>query len=572
MTYRSLYRKWRPQVFEEIVGQEVAIRLLTNALKSGQVNHAYLFCGPRGVGKTTTARILARSVNCVRGITAQPCGACSSCLHIVEGNSLDCIEIDAASHRGIDDIRDLREKVKYSPIESRFKVYIIDEVHMLTTEAFNALLKTLEEPPGHIIFILATTEPQRLPDTILSRCLRINFNTIDNEVMVQHLSKITNQEGFLVEEAALYLVAQKAAGSLRDAVSFLEQLMSWEEKNITYEQATLVLREVGQSDLDALLLILGKGDCAEALLKVNEWIFNGLEPEDITNSLSQYFRSLLFLSLIKSKSVAGISPQRTNILQEIIKPYTVTALRKTLQRLQGLESEIRRSSHPQILLELALLDIIDVLSNQQQPSNITTTPDKTHLKEIPIPEKESPVSDSRLSLIEPVNAPDDEWQIILQRIKKRKISLYAFLQEAELREGNNSKVILAFGPNSRFHKESVEKKENLQIIIDVLREIRGKDCQLECIIDDSNSSNELEPVPRVETNYTHSDIYNNDDKISTKKLENHNNNYQVNSFMAAVEIFGGIVVEYSAIDDHLGVGWEETDIEKPDEGSPENAS
>ena len=163
---------------------------------------------PRGVGKTTTARILARSVNCAQGITAQPCGVCSSCIRIIEGNSLDCIEIDAASHRGIDDIRDLREKVKYSPIESRFKVYIIDEVHMLTTEAFNALLKTLEEPPAHAIFILATTEPHRLPDTILSRCLRINFNSIENEAMVQHLSKITNQEGFSIEEAALYLIAQ----------------------------------------------------------------------------------------------------------------------------------------------------------------------------------------------------------------------------------------------------------------------------------------------------------------------------------------------------------------------------
>ncbi|HCU21425.1 MAG TPA: DNA polymerase III subunit gamma/tau [Candidatus Atribacteria bacterium] len=570
MTYRSLYRKWRPQVFEEIVGQEVASRLLTNALKSGQINHAYLFCGPRGVGKTTTARILARSVNCTQGITAQPCGICSSCLHIIEGNSLDCVEIDAASHRGIDDIRDLREKVKYSPIESRFKVYIIDEVHMLTTEAFNALLKTLEEPPDHAIFILATTEPHRLPDTILSRCLRINFNSIENEAIVQHLRKISIQEGFSIEESALYLIAQKSAGSLRDAVSFLEQLMSWEEKNITYEQATLVLREVDQSDLDALFFLLGKGDCGKVLLKANEWIMRGLEPEDIAHSLSQYFRSLLILSLIESAPPSGIAPQRIKILQEMVKLCSVIALRKTLQRLQGLELEIRRSSHPQILLELALLDIIDFLANQQQQSiDLTTSPEKALSKEMLIPEKKSPSPDSSVPNAQSVNTADNEWQTILQCLKKRKISLYAFLQEAELREATNSKLILAFGPNSRFHKESVERKENFQIIIDVLQEIRGKKCQLECVIDNSNSPDESEQIPSDEPVHVVPDNYNNNDTILTNKFESDNS--QLKPFMAAVEIFGGFVVEYSAIDDHLRAGWEETDFEKSDEGSPENA-
>ncbi|MDI9595141.1 MAG: DNA polymerase III subunit gamma/tau [Atribacterota bacterium] len=568
MTYRSLYRKWRPQVFEEIVGQEVASRLLTNALKSGQINHAYLFCGPRGVGKTTTARILARSVNCAQGITAQPCGVCSSCIRIIEGNSLDCIEIDAASHRGIDDIRDLREKVKYSPIESRFKVYIIDEVHMLTTEAFNALLKTLEEPPTHAIFILATTEPHRLPDTILSRCLRINFNSIENEAMVQHLSKITNQEGFSIEEAALYLIAQKSAGSLRDAVSFLEQLMSWEEKRITYEHATLVLREVDQSDLDALFVLLSKGDCGMVLLKTNEWILRGLEPEDIARSLSQYFHSLLILSLIESPSPSGIAPQRIQILQEMVSPHPVLALRKILQRLQGLELEIRRSSHPQILLELALLDIIDLLANQQKSMDLTTSPERALAKEMSVPNKKSPISYSSLTNTQSVNAFDDEWQTILQRLKKRKISLYAFLQEAELREDSNSKLILAFGPNNRFHKESVERKENFQIIIDVLQEIRGKKCQLECVIDSSNNSDESEQIPSDETDHVVPNNYNND-KILINKADNNNN--QVKPFLAAVEIFGGLVVEYSAIDDHLRIGWEETDFEKSDEGSPENA-
>jgi len=498
LTYRSLYRKWRPLTFEEVVGQEVASRLLTSALKSGHINHAYLFCGPRGVGKTTTARILARSVNCAKGITDRPCGTCPSCLRIIEGNSLDCVEIDAASHRGIDDIRELREKVKYSPLESRYKVYIIDEVHMLTTEAFNALLKTLEEPPDHAIFILATTEPQRLPDTILSRCLRINFNAIGNETMVHHLQKITVQEGFQVEEDALYLAARKADGSLRDGVSFLEQLMSWGEKNISYKQAILVLREVDQNDIDSLYKLLCEGNQGKALLTINEWVLHGLDPEDIVRSLVHYFRSFLVLSLIQSDQVYGISPHRIQIQRELMKSTSFNALRETMQRLHTLELEMKRSSHPQILLELALLDIIDSLKKQQP----MTPSEKVRPKANQISDRESPILKPSSPITNPEPKDDKDWDTLLQRLKKKKISLYAFLQEAELRESENAKLILAFGPNGRFHKESIERKENFQIVVDVLKEIKGNECQLECIIDESNSSEEgaqnKSPAPCVD--------------------------------------------------------------------------
>jgi len=559
LSYRSLYRKWRPQTFGEVAGQEVASHLLTSALKNGQVNHAYLFCGPRGVGKTTTARILARSVNCVRGITPEPCGKCPSCIRIREGNSLDCVEIDAASHRGIDEIRELREKVKYSPLESRFKVYIIDEVHMLTTEAFNALLKTLEEPPNHAIFILATTEPQRLPDTILSRCLRINFNAIDSQIIVQRLRKIVTQEGYQADEEALYLVARKAGGSLRDAESFLEQLMSWGDTTISYQAATQILREIDETDLDAFLALLTEGQAGEALLTINQWITQGLDPEDIARALSHYFRTLLILALTQTNTLDGVSPQRVDALRQLLDPLSVSALRKALQRLQGLEAEMRRSFLPQILLELCILDIIDFLVIHPRGIVVpAASPQASSPMETPMPvEPETPTP------TEP-NAVGDDWQTVLQRLKKKKISLYALLQEAEFRESDNSKLILAFGPSHRFHKESVERTENFQILIDVIKEVRGKNCQLECIIDEDKKPETVEK-PRPDTSIPDRT------KAESEPQEKNTQPDQKNLLTVVVNLFSGLVVEYSAKEDHLKGGWEETEFEKSDEGSPENA-
>ncbi|MFU8805548.1 MAG: DNA polymerase III subunit gamma/tau, partial [Bradymonadaceae bacterium] len=240
-SYVVLARKWRPEHFEEVVGQGHVARTLTNSIEQDRVAHAYLFCGARGVGKTSTARILAKALNCKQGPTATPCYDCVACKEISDGQSVDVFEIDGASNRGINEIRDLREGVRYAPSRDRYKVYIIDEVHMLTTEAFNALLKTLEEPPPHAIFIFATTEPQKIPVTILSRCQRFDFKRIGQKDIVDHLAYLCEQEGIEADRAALQIIARQAAGGMRDALSLLDQIISFAGKSVKEEQIAEIL-------------------------------------------------------------------------------------------------------------------------------------------------------------------------------------------------------------------------------------------------------------------------------------------------------------------------------------------
>lgn len=236
MEHIALYRAWRPQSFQDMVGQQHIIRTLQNAIRENRLSHAYLFSGPRGTGKTTAAKLLAKAVNCEKGPAPEPCNECDACRRITAGAVMDVLEIDAASNRGVDEIRDLREKVKYAPTEVRQKVYIIDEVHMLTTEAFNALLKTLEEPPPHVMFILATTEPHRLPATVISRCQRFDFRRVSLDEQTQRLRVICEQEGIAAEEEAIEYIARLSDGGMRDALSILDQISSFSDGRVSYQQ------------------------------------------------------------------------------------------------------------------------------------------------------------------------------------------------------------------------------------------------------------------------------------------------------------------------------------------------
>lgn len=539
MAYLSLYRKWRPSRFEEVVGQEVSVRILTHSLDKKRLHHAYLFCGPRGVGKTTTARLLAMAVNCEKGITPQPCGECESCRTIQEGNSLDVVEIDAASHRGIDEIRELRERVKYVPLQSRFKVYIIDEVHMLTTEAFNALLKTLEEPPEHVIFVLATTEPRRLPDTIISRCVKIIFNPLPEEAVVKKLEEIAREEGAAIEEEVFYLIARKAGGSMRDAEGMLEQILAWgEEEPVDLATASLILREIDSEDFTRLLELIIKGDKGGALLLLNQWIQRGLSPEDISHSLESYLRELLLFRLTRKQD-----KKREKIRKEwqsLTKQVSEEALQKALERVSYLEFELRRSSQPRVLLELCLLDIIKCLA---QPG----------LPEEKLPE-ENPVKEEVSQKPEENNG--NFWPEILQEVKKAKISLYAFLQAADFREVGSSHAVLSFSSNCQFHKESVEREENLSILKEVLAKRRGGNWKIECVIN--------EKAPEVEVEREREDR-------KEKREEQLSHNHK--SLMGEViDLFSGVLVDYFLSEEIAKGGWEDAELEKSDEGSPEDAS
>lgn len=270
MTYLALARKWRPRSFEDVVGQPHIVRALTNALTSGRIHHAFLFAGTRGVGKTTVARILARCLNCERGVSPVPCGECSACVAIEEGRFVDLIEVDAASRTGVDDVRDLLDNVQYTPGAGRFKVYLVDEVHMLSKQAFNALLKTLEEPPPHVKFLFATTDPQKLPVTVLSRCLQFNLKRLPNALIVQRMARICDAEGIAADPAALERLARAAAGSMRDGLSLLDQALAFGNESLRDDDVAAMLGSMDSSRVLALLQVLARGDAAALLQLVRE--------------------------------------------------------------------------------------------------------------------------------------------------------------------------------------------------------------------------------------------------------------------------------------------------------------
>ena len=300
MTSQVFYRKWRPQVLAEVVGQEQVTQTLLNALANERISHAYLFCGPRGTGKTSTGRILAKAVNCLTNGKGEPCNSCPMCQAITEGRALDVIEVDAASNRGIDEIRDLREKVNYAPNQARYKVYIIDEVHMLTKEASNALLKTLEEPPPHVIFVLATTEAHKILPTILSRCQRFDFRRISQADVVAKLSHICQSEGIHIEPEALRLIARAATGSLRDAENLLQQLTTYYGADIELQQVQTILGISGDWRAKELVRHIVNNDISAGIATINSVNSDGLDLRQFNRELVEYLRALL---LIKTGSV-----------------------------------------------------------------------------------------------------------------------------------------------------------------------------------------------------------------------------------------------------------------------------
>ena len=372
MAYVALYRRWRPESFADLVGQEHISRTLSRAVTSGQTSHAYLFTGPRGTGKTSTAKILARALNCAEGPTLTPCGVCDSCRSISDGSSMDVFEIDAASNRGIDEIRDLRESVKFAPTEGHYKIYIIDEVHMLTTEAFNALLKTLEEPPERVIFILATTEPHKVPATIQSRCQRYDFHRITVTEIRDRLLYVCKESDIAVEEDALGIIAEQADGGMRDALSILDQCMALAEGTLTAERVQEALGLVGRAWIRRMAGEIAARDAAALIAQLSELLQSGRELKQVLAELAQHFRRLMIAGVGGAVSAAELCAGDAEELRMDAAQFTQEEIMAILRRLNETMQELRTSPQPRIAVETLLIGLCH--TEGTAPSGESTAP------------------------------------------------------------------------------------------------------------------------------------------------------------------------------------------------------
>ncbi len=496
MSYQVLARKWRPQIFDDVVGQGHITRTLQNAITAGRLAHAFLFSGPRGVGKTTTARILAKALNCAEGPTPSPCGKCDSCLETAAGTSVDVIEIDGASNRGIEHIRELREAVKYAPVGGKYKIYVIDEVHMLTNEAFNALLKTLEEPPPHVIFIFATTEPQKIPATIHSRCQRYGFKRIPLQEIIDRLRKIADAEGIRITDGGLAMIARAAEGSMRDSQSLLDQAVSYSGMEVKDSDLQATLGSIAQEALLKFTAGLVSRDAADLLKQADALLEQGQDMRQFLSGVVEHLRNLL---------VVKISPDPAKIVElpaadiEAIRQQAATTgpehLLLLFDSLAKTLDDMRWSPHQRFTFEVGLIKACNLAPLQPlaealarlkaleariasgQAPNVTIS-GGIHER----PTGYSPKASVSSSIASPPPAAtsggsDDSWNRIIHALKSKKPGLASALAHSKIVEVTDKELMISI-KGSGFQKDLVEKQENRSIIESLAAEILGRKVQI----------------------------------------------------------------------------------------------
>ena len=508
MTSQVFYRKWRPQTLAEVVGQEPITQTLRNALTSGRISHAYLFCGPRGTGKTSTARILAKAVNCLTAANGEPCNTCPVCQAITEVRALDVIEIDAASNTGVDDIRSLREKVNYAPNQARYKIYIIDEVHMLSNSASNALLKTLEEPPSHVIFILATTEVHKILPTILSRCQRFDFRRLAQADVVSRLEYICQGEGIHIESEALQLIAKSATGSLRDAINLLEKLDTYYGSEISLQQVQIILGITGDWRAKELVKHITNNDISAGLTTINSVNSDGLDLRQFNRELVEYLRGLL---LIKTGSDEAVDLVAEDIVE--LKDLAARASLEQILRAVRLfgQLELGFDNYPTLPLELALVDSVLTPEGEKEshvekieyelprPQEVAAPPPVPSYTETPEEEPAptsvpTPEPAMAAATTPPVESGSEierlqlNWKQVIEKAPQdtKRTPAIAILRSAGVKPMSfeNDTVVLAF--RYPYHKEQIEKVENQRVAEKIIGNFLGHPCHVTCVLEDNH--------------------------------------------------------------------------------------